>query len=85
MFYVYLLKSLTDGKHYIGQTDDIDERLRRHNDGYVAATRGRRPLVLLGHESFLSRDEARYREFSLKKSATERKKFYEKFEKTELL
>ncbi len=81
MFYVYLLKSTVDGKYYIGQTVDVDERLRRHNDGYVPATKGRRPFILVGCESFTSRSDARYREFFLKKSATERKKFYGKFVK----
>lgn len=80
MFYVYLLKSVVDGKYYIGQTEDIDGRVQRHNDGYVPATRGRRPLILIGCEPFVDRHAARYREFSLKKSAAERKKFYAKFE-----
>jgi predicted GIY-YIG superfamily endonuclease len=32
MYYVYAIKSITTGKIYIGQTDDIEKRLRQHND-----------------------------------------------------
>ncbi len=81
MFYVYLLKSISDGKYYIGQTEDVDVRFRRHNDGYVRATKNRRPLILLGCEQFSSRAEARLREFRLKASAGERIRFYKKFDK----
>ncbi|WP_113154558.1 GIY-YIG nuclease family protein [Nitratireductor sp. OM-1] len=34
MHYVYILQSLTyPDKHYVGCTNDVDERLRRHNAG----------------------------------------------------
>ena len=80
MYYVYLLKSLIDGKYYIGQTDDLHKRLERHNKGFVLATKGRWPLVLLGRESFYSRQEARFREHILKNNTNERIKFYRKFD-----
>lgn len=79
MVYVYLLKSLADDKYYIGQTDDIGERLKRHNSGVVRSTHYRRPLILLGFETFDSRKTARFREYELKRNASERIKFYEKF------
>lgn len=81
MFYVYLLKSEVDGHYYIGQTDNVTVRLVRHNQGFVPATRARRPLVLIGQEEFSSRSEARFREYRLKKSAAEREKFYRKLDK----
>jgi len=81
MFYVYLLKSEVDGKYYIGQTDNVSARLARHNQGFVPATRARRPLALIGYETHPSRNEARFREYELKKSASKRKEFYRKLEK----
>ena len=32
MFYVYVIKSLSSDKIYIGQTSDLDKRLKQHND-----------------------------------------------------
>ena len=75
MFHVYLLKSRIDGRYYIGQTDNIANRLARHNQGLVPATKSRRPLFLIGYETFRSRNEARFREYELKRSAAKRKSF----------
>jgi predicted GIY-YIG superfamily endonuclease len=37
--YVYILESIEDPeRHYVGQTDDLRERLRRHNAGAVSHT-----------------------------------------------
>ncbi|MEK6570515.1 MAG: GIY-YIG nuclease family protein, partial [Bacteroidota bacterium] len=49
-FYVYVLRSLKDGKLYIGQTNNLQERLLRHNHGRVKSTKGRRPLQLIYFE-----------------------------------
>ncbi|MCX6722040.1 MAG: GIY-YIG nuclease family protein, partial [Candidatus Staskawiczbacteria bacterium] len=29
MYYVYILKSLKDSRYYIGQTENLDERIKR--------------------------------------------------------
>ena len=81
MFYVYLLRSEIDERYYIGQTDDVAERLTRHNQGFVPATKSRRPLILVGYEEFSSRNEARFREHELKRSAIRRRGFYDKLDK----
>ena len=78
MFYVYLLKSLHDGRYYIGQTKAIEIRLQRHNSGQVLSTRARRPFMLIGFEKFETRDEARWYEYSLKKHGDKKKKFIER-------
>jgi putative endonuclease len=31
-YYVYILQSLTTGRYYCGQTDDLARRIRQHND-----------------------------------------------------
>ena len=79
MFYVYLLKSNKDGSFYIGQTDNIKERLERHNSGFVISTKNKRPWNLLGTEGYSTRELARWKEYKLKRSANEKNKFIKKF------
>lgn len=58
MYYVYILKSEKDNKLYIGQTNNLEDRIRRHNEGRVKITRNRRPFTLLVSKKFESRSEA---------------------------
>ena len=44
MYYVYSLKCKNG--FYVGCTEDIGERLERHNKGYVPATENRLPITL---------------------------------------
>ena len=46
MYYVYILKC-SDGKLYTGCTNDLPDRIQRHERGYVTATEKRRPVELL--------------------------------------
>jgi putative endonuclease len=78
MFYVYLLKSLKDGNYYIGQTENIEARLKYHNRGRVKSTKNRRPFILIGAEEYQTRKESRWREYNLKINTNERKKFIDK-------
>ena len=48
MYTVYILKCV-DGKPYTGCTEDLGERLQRHINGYVPATKDRRPVQLIAH------------------------------------
>ncbi len=79
MYYVYLLESQKDFSHYIGQTEDVQERLARHNAGLVLSTRNRLPWQLMGYEEHVTREDARFREYTLKRNFSEKKKFLEKF------
>ncbi|MCR4334290.1 MAG: GIY-YIG nuclease family protein [Patescibacteria group bacterium] len=65
-YFVYILYSLKDKKLYVGCTSDIKERLDRHNDGYVNATKYRRPLELIHTEQYANKAEAFNRERFLK-------------------
>ncbi|KKP93651.1 MAG: hypothetical protein UR98_C0003G0021 [Parcubacteria group bacterium GW2011_GWA1_36_12] len=67
MYFVYILKSLKDNKHYIGFTKNIDARLTRHNSDNVTSTRHRRPLKLIYKEHCGTYSEARKREIEIKK------------------
>ncbi len=66
MFYVYILLSSTLGKHYIGSTGNIDDRILRHNGGRSKATKPGVPWKLVWTESFKTRSEAVKRELELK-------------------
>ena len=73
--YVYLLQSLKDKKHYIGQADNVKKRLKEHNEGKVRSTKHRIPFKLIGYEEYPTRNEARWKEYFFKKSAWQRKNF----------
>ena len=62
IFTVYILKSLKDGKRYIGYTKNLYRRLSEHNSGGCKSTRNRRPLELVYHEDYDSKTEAMKRE-----------------------
>ncbi|MDP3999482.1 MAG: GIY-YIG nuclease family protein [bacterium] len=79
MFYVYLIQSEKDNSFYIGQTEDVEKRLAKHNSGKVITTKNRVPWKLLGHEEYPDRNMARFREYRLKRSFSEKKKFISKF------
>lgn len=66
MFSVYVIKSLKDERFYIGQTENTEERLIKHNKGLVESTKNRKPFVLIFQEKFESRKEAIHRERYLK-------------------
>jgi putative endonuclease len=66
MYYVYVLRSKSSGKHYIGQTDDIKRRLLEHQQGLARYTRGRGPWDLVLVEEYSTRTEAMQREHFLK-------------------
>jgi len=62
-----VLKSKKDDNLYIGSTNDLRRRLFEHNSGKNISTKGRRPFELRYYESYFNEDDARKREFSLKK------------------
>ncbi|MEK7192479.1 MAG: GIY-YIG nuclease family protein [Patescibacteria group bacterium] len=54
MYYVYILKC-SDKETYTGCTENIEERLERHNKGYVPATASRLPAELIFYSAFQSK------------------------------
>ncbi|HDH01457.1 MAG TPA: GIY-YIG nuclease family protein [Nitrospirae bacterium] len=65
-FYVYFLKSRKDGSLYIGQTNNIEKRLLRHNKGLIKTTKSRAPFDVIYYEEYNTRREAMLREKYLK-------------------
>lgn len=69
MYYVYILKSLKDGRTYTGYTSDIENRLRQHNAGQNISTKNRRPFILLHTEVYETIAQAKKRELWWKSTA----------------
>ncbi len=66
MFYVYILKSLKNGRLYTGSTENLQRRLLEHNSGRSTYTKLTKPFKLLHQETFKTRSEAVKREMFLK-------------------
>ena len=64
--YTYILRC-ADGTYYCGWTNNLDRRLKAHNEGKGAKyTRPRRPVELVYYESFSTKTEAMRREYEIK-------------------
>ncbi len=66
MFVVYIIKSQKTGEYYVGQTNDLTDRLHRHNAGYEISTKAGVPWLLIHREEFTSRSDAVNREKEIK-------------------
>ncbi len=69
MYFVYILKSLKDGRTYVGYSSDVARRLIEHNAGKVNATKHRRLLEILYTEKFSTIKEAKEWELWWKSSS----------------
>ena len=61
-YYVYVLQSLKDNKFYIGFTNDLERRLKEHEQGKNISTSKRLPVRLIYFEGHLSKEDAMRRE-----------------------
>jgi len=72
MYYVYILKSLKDGKIYTGFSSNLKRRLSEHTQGIVKSTKNRRPLKLICYQAFVSEIDAKNEEKYLKSGSKAR-------------
>jgi predicted GIY-YIG superfamily endonuclease len=69
-FYVYILQSVADSaRFYVGLTDDLKDRLRRHNGGEVSHTAKYKPWRVKTAIAFTDRERAAAFERYLKSSS----------------
>jgi len=61
-YYVYVLISLKDKKHYAGYTQNLELRFEQHQKGEVESTKYRRPLALIYFEGCLNKEDTIKRE-----------------------
>lgn len=66
--YVYILEC-ADGTLYVGATNDLEKRVKQHNESKQGAhyTKIRRPVVLRHSEKYKTLGEARSREAEIKR------------------
>jgi len=75
MFCVYFLKSVKNGKIYVGFTSkNIEVRVEEHNSGSNVFTKNNKPWVLVYYEIFSCEKCARAREKFFKSGMGERLK-----------
>ena len=74
MYFVYILEC-ADQTLYVGCTNNLEKRLKQHNDSKSGAhyTKIRRPVILKYSESFPTLLEARGREALIKRWQREKK------------
>lgn len=71
--YTYILRC-ADGTYYCGWTNNLDSRLKAHNEGKGAKyTRSRRPVALVYYEAFSTKEEAMRREYEIKQLPRKKK------------
>ena len=74
MNYTYILKC-NDNTLYTGWTNNLEKRIKDHNDGKGAKyTKTRRPVELVYYEKFETKKEAMKREYAIKQLTREEKK-----------
>ena len=61
MYFVYAIKSIKDGRIYVGLSSNIERRISEHNSGYVFSTKGFKPWKLIYKEEAINRKVARIR------------------------
>ena len=62
MYYVYAISSTEHKYIYVGLTQDIKLRVKRHNDGRERTIKFYKPFELIYSEDCTTRPEARIRE-----------------------
>lgn len=73
MNYTYILEC-KDGTYYTGWTNNLEKRLKDHNDGKGAKyTKARLPVFLIYHEEFQTKEEAMRREYAIKRMSRSEK------------
>jgi putative endonuclease len=66
MHYVYIIKSKTNGKLYLGCTSDLKKILFEHNANKSSYTKFKGPWEVRYYEAFFSKEDAFGREQRLK-------------------
>jgi len=85
-FFVYIMESLVDSTYYVGQTNNLYDRLKRHNSGIIKSTKSKKPLKICYFEEYKTRSEAMFREWEIKKkyNTDRRRKLIGSFDKSKL-
>lgn len=66
MYSVYMIKSRNQNWYYVGMTENLSERILRHNNKRERTTKHYAPFKLIFHKEFVDRKAARDYEKFLK-------------------
>jgi putative endonuclease len=75
MFFVYIIYSTSIDQYYVGQTENLEDRLFRHRNSGSKSTKKANDWILKYSESFDTREESVRRESEIKKKKS--RKFIE--------
>ena len=75
-FFIYILYSEKFDKFYVGQTNNVQDRLTRHNGGFVESTKPYLPWTLKIYIQKQSRADAMLLERKLKNLSKDRLKAF---------
>ena len=79
-YYTYMIKSITPGtkKTYVGYTNNIQNRLKKHNSNKGAKSTKGYKWLLIYNKKFKTKSEAMSYEYKLKKDRNKRKEILDK-------
>ncbi|MDB9799887.1 GIY-YIG nuclease family protein [Candidatus Pelagibacter sp.] len=79
-YFTYMIKSISAGtkKTYVGYTNNLENRLQKHNSNKGAKSTKGYKWLLIYYKKFKSKNEAMSFEYKLKKDKYMRKKILEK-------
>ena len=66
MYYVYILRSFSNGNFYTGTTSDLRKRFKQHQNRPVVSTKNRGPYKIVYYEACMNKQDAYAREKYLK-------------------
>ena len=66
MIIVYAIRSSSRNYVYVGMTNDLERRLKEHNNGENRSTKAYKPFILIYSEEFPDRISGRIKEKYLK-------------------
>ena len=71
-YFVYILYSETTDRYYVGQTQNLEQRLERHNSGRNKSTKSGIPWMIVHFETLSDRNSALAREKYIKNLGSRR-------------
>ncbi|MBW1700123.1 MAG: GIY-YIG nuclease family protein [Deltaproteobacteria bacterium] len=66
-YYFYIIPSEMDSSFYVGTTNNLIDRIARHNQGRSKYTNSRCPWHLVYHEKYPDRPSAMKRKYAIKR------------------
>jgi putative endonuclease len=66
-YYLYIIQSSKDESYYVGTTQNLDDRLARHNHGRSKFTKAKCPWQFVYFEEYPDRSCAMKKEYAIKR------------------